>query len=152
MGWVSGGEIALAVVLLLACALIAGLFLRRRALSHGGVVVDCALRLPGAPDTGWITGIARYHDEDLEWFKVFSLSVRPKVVLGRRVARVESHRLLSPEEAEQLPGLDVVTRLSDPSLEARGRGSVELAMSRSSATALMSWMEASPPGLPRVIG
>lgn len=152
MGWLGDGETVLVVILVLVCVLLSGLFLRRRVLSRGGVVLDCALRRPDASASGWMTGMVRYREERLEWYKVFSLSVRPKVSLPRRTSRVVSHRLLEPNEVELLPGLDVVTRIEGPA-DASGRSqTVELGMSGAATTALMSWLEASPPGLPKVIG
>ena len=77
------------VVLTLVCVVIAMLpfallYLRRRWLTGQGGLFDCAYRRrEDATGAGWVLGVARYRGENLEWFRSFSLSMRPKMVFPR---------------------------------------------------------------------
>ena len=75
--------ITLGVIVLL-LAPFALLYLRRRWLTGQGGLFDCAYRLrEDATGAGWVLGVARYRGENLEWFRSFSLSMRPKMVFPR---------------------------------------------------------------------
>jgi Protein of unknown function (DUF2550) len=117
------------------------LIVRRRALQRRGGTFDCSLRLRSAPGgQGWVLGVGRYAGDRLEWYRVFSLSPRPRRVMSRRDLRVRGQR--TPEGREVvsvLPGAVVLEALE------RGR-LVELAMSQSALTGLLSWLESAPPG------
>ena len=117
------------------------LYLRRVGLQRGGGTIDLSLRLKAkTPGRGWVHGIGRFEGDDLAWYRVFSLSPRPRrrlcrrglAVLERREPRSEERRALSPEA--------VVLRLASRS------GEVEVAMSGSAMTGALSWLEATPPG------
>src|SRR5688572_11577462 len=75
-----------AVGVLLGLVLLYGLALvvRRRLLArHGGTFeLSCRVRPQGA-GRGWLLGLGRYSGDDLEWFRIFSLSPRPKRVWRR---------------------------------------------------------------------
>jgi hypothetical protein len=122
------------------------LVLRRRFLSRRGGTFDCSLRLrPAAnPRTGqgWTLGIARYSGDTLEWYRVFSYSLRPKRVLGRRELQVVDRR--DPQGAEVFSLLSgaVVVRCVGAG------GPVEFAMNEDTLTGFLSWVESSPPGIP----
>ena len=130
------------VALLLPVILLA---LRRRWLAASGWVVDCALRFKDAtPSSGWMVGVARFHDEDLEWYRVFSFDVRPRVLIRRGESVTSPTRLPTQSEASVLYGeqriVDIKTGGSGPS--------VSLAMSPEDMMAFLSWSEASAPGDP----
>jgi hypothetical protein len=109
---VGGGALALdgawllaafLVVLVLAAAGIAG---RRFLLERGGGTVECGLRRPNG---SWRLGVARYRGEELRWYGIFGLSVRPDEVFPRRDLAVISRRRPTAAEAATLgPGMIVV--------------------------------------------
>ena len=124
-------------VLLLGVALI----MRRRWLSRHGGTFELSYRARTTrPGRGWVLGLGRYAGDQLEWFRIFSLSPRPKRVWDRVTLSYVDRR--EPEGVEQLslyPG-HVVIRCETPS------GDVELALGPSSLMGFQSWLEASPPG------
>ena len=174
-----GGALALDAAWLLAALLLVlilvavGIAARRFLLERGGGTVECGLRKGSGP---WRLGLASYQLEDLYWFGVFRMSMRPEETFPRRDLSVVSRRLPSNAEAASLgPGMIVVEcQLGEGSPEGRdlpgpgsgpdgsgsgsgsgsGRGSgsggaeamVELALAESALTGLLAWLEAAPPG------
>ena len=117
------------------------LIARRRVLARRGGTFDCSLRLrDGAQGKGWVLGIARYAGDALEWYRVFSYSMRPRRALGRRELQVLGRREPTGVEAFALLADAVVVRCRD-----RDRP-VELAMSEQHLTGFLSWVESAPPG------
>ena len=94
---------AFLVILVLAAASIAA---RRFLLERGGGTVECGLR-KGAGS--WRLGLASYQREELCWFGIFGLSMRPDEVFPRRDLTLVSRRLPTDAEAASLgPGMIVV--------------------------------------------
>lgn len=94
---------AFLVVLVLAAA---GIAARRFLLERGGGTVECGLRRQNG---SWRLGVARYRGEELRWYGIFGLSVRPDEVFPRRDLTVVSRRLPTEAEAVSLgPGMIVV--------------------------------------------
>lgn len=142
-GWLGlAGIIALVVVLLvLPLVLLAG---RRRWLARQGGTFECSLRLPNsAPGAGWVLGVGRYNDENLEWFRFFSFSFKPRRSFVRTAVSVLETRQPDPVEAVSLYAGQVIVRLE-------GTGSAaeewQLGMAPESLTGMLSWLEAAPPG------
>lgn len=146
---------AFLVILVLAAA---GIAARRFLLDRGGGTVECGLRKENG---SWRLGVARYRGEELRWYGIFGLSVRPDEVLPRRDLELVSRRLPTEAEAASLgPGMIVVEcRLGEDisqfgtvasgSEAGPAPGSVvtvELALGESALTGLLSWLEAAPPG------
>lgn len=151
MGWLGAVEGLVALGVVLVVAPVIGLFLRRRWLSTRGGVFDCALRLrTDGSGTGWATGLARYEAEQLQWFRTFSLSLRPKLVLWRDDTTSAGTRAPAAAEAVVLFSDDQILRLR--SRQPGHPRVIEMAMSSSSVTGLMSWLEAAPPGGDRYDG
>jgi hypothetical protein len=125
---------AFLVILILAAGVIA---IRRFLLERGGGTVECGLRKGSG---SWRLGLASYQREELCWFGIFGLSVRPHEVFPRRDLTVVSRRLPTDAEAATLgPGMIVV--------ECKlGEDQVELAMGEAALTGLLAWLEAAPPG------
>jgi uncharacterized protein DUF2550 len=92
---------AFLVILLLAAA---GIAARRFLLERGGGTVECGLRRQNG---SWRLGVARYRGEELRWYGIFGLSVRPDEVFPRRDLTVVSRRLPTEAEAASL-GPDMV--------------------------------------------
>jgi hypothetical protein len=128
-------------VLLLVLALGVALILRRRWLSRHGGTFELSYRARASqPGRGWLLGLGRYTGDRLEWFRIFSLSPRPKMVWQRSTLNYVERR--DPEGVEQLslyPG-HVVIRCETPA------GDVEMALGSSSLMGFQSWLEAAPPG------
>lgn len=135
---------AIDVVIVLAVLItpLVWLLLRRRWLTRQGGLFDCGLRFHHKKDTSrWVLGVARYTGEYLEWFPVFSASFRPKLRVYRPTASVIDQRRPEYDEAANVYGGSQIVMLRDSS-----GISWELAMSSSSLTGLMSWLESAPPG------
>lgn len=128
--------------LLLLCVLYgAGLIVRRRLLSrHGGTFELSHRYRTDVPERGWVLGLGRYSGETLEWFRVFTLSPRPKRSWNRDDLQYDGQRApLGAEQASLYPDHLVIGCQSSSGL-------VELAMSISSLTGFQAWLEAMPPG------
>lgn len=125
---------------------VVAVLVRRVGLQRAGGTVELSLRLkrPGH-GRGWVNGVGRFVGDELRWYRVFSLSPRPRRRYSRRDLEVLRRR--DPSGAEHRALLDgaVVVECSS------GGRPVELAMSRSTATGFLAWLEATPPGatLPR---
>jgi hypothetical protein len=132
----SAGSVLL-LILLYGLALV----VRRRLLSRHGGTFELSLRLRDAqPGHGWVLGLGRYAGGRVEWFRIFSLSPRPKRLWLRSQLAYESQR--EPEGTETFTlyaeHVVVVCRTTD--------GPVQMAMSPSALTGLQSWLESAPPG------
>lgn len=127
--------------LLLALLYGIALIVRRRLLARHGGTFELSYRARAEnPGRGWLLGIGRYSGQSLEWFRIFSLSPRPKRVWARDLLEYAGRR--SPAGAEEMSLYDghvvVACRYDDEPLE--------VAMSEASLTGFQSWLEAGPPG------
>lgn len=156
-GWLGAVE-ALGIVVVLAVALLALLAGRQRWLGRQGGTFECSLRLrTSTPGAGWALGVGRYNRGRLEWFRFFSLSVRPRQSFPRGGVRVLETRGPDLVEAVSLSADQRIVGLAvlDPEPTRGGATPVvppvetrrELAMSADSVTGLMAWLEAAPPGV-----
>jgi hypothetical protein len=119
----------------------AGLVARRSLLSRGFGSFDCSLRHETIRQrTGWTHGVARYQDDRLDWFRVFTARWRPAESLSRRRLVILDSRPPEPSDTHSgFPGW-VVVRC------AYGAVIVELAMSEPAFNGLAAWLESAPPG------
>jgi len=127
--------------LLVGAAVLAGLTLRRRWLAREGGAIEMSLRLkPRSQGRGWVLGVGRFVGDDLQWFRAFSLSTRPRRTLSRRGLEVRARRTpKGPEVLALQKGMEVV--------ELRTAGAkVEIALDSSALTGFLAWLEAQPPG------
>jgi hypothetical protein len=133
-------DLLLAVVLLLLVPFLA-VSLRRRVLARDGGAIELSLRLKNRRHGGgWVLGVGRYAGDDLQWFRVFSLSPRPRRTLSRRDLQVTRRRPpKGPESLALLKGVEVIE------LRSQG-GPVEIALDPSALTGFLAWLEARPPG------
>ena len=129
--------VLLGLVLLYGVALV----IRRRVLSRNGGTFELSYRVrPEKAGRGWLLGLGRYSGDDLEWFRIFSLSPRPKRVWRRPDLTFDGRR--EPEGVEQMslyPDHVVVQLLDAPT------GTLELAMGQPALTGFQAWLEAGPP-------
>lgn len=136
--WITG---ILGTLLLLLLAYAVALVLRRRAISRHGGTFELSLRRPGASaGHGWLLGLGRYSGDRLEYFRIFSLALRPKQVWQRDTLVYEGWREPEGPEVDALYAGHVVVSCTGPA------GAVELALGRESLMGLQSWLEARPPG------
>ena len=117
------------------------LIIRRRLLSRHGGTFELSYRVRSErAGRGWLLGLGRYSGDALEWFRIFSLSPRPKRVWQRDTLSYVDRREPEGRERMSLYPDHVVVVCSTPA------GKLELAMSRSSLTGLQAWLESGPPG------
>ena len=129
------------LALLLALLYGVGLIVRRRLLARHGGTFELSHRMrPTKPGRGWLLGIGRYSGDNLEWFRIFSLSPRPKRVWARDQLAYASRREPAGAEEVSLYAGHVVVGCT------YGDEHLELAMSEASLTGFQSWLEAGPPG------
>jgi hypothetical protein len=128
-------------LVLVAALLLLSISLRRRWLSREGGAIEMSLRLkPRSQGRGWVLGLGRFVGDDLQWFRVFSLSTRPRRTLTRQAMRVDKRRQpTGPESLALIKGMEVVELKSADT-------PVEIALDSSALTGFLAWLEASPPG------
>jgi hypothetical protein len=133
--------LALLLAFGLAVFLFVALVLRRSLLSRGFGSFDCSLRHETIRHrTPWTHGVARYEDDRLDWFRVFTGRWRPAESLSRRrLVILDSHQPEPSDTHSKFPGW-VVVRC------AYGAVIVELAMSEPAFNGLAAWLESGPPG------
>ena len=131
--------LVVAVVLVYGISLV----LRRRLLSRHGGTFELSHRM-GEVDAGasgsWVLGLGRYTGDDLEWFRVFTLSPRPKRTWRRSQLAFDEVRDPAPSERDVLYPDHLVVSCGSP------QGVVDLAMSRASLTGFQAWLESRTPG------
>ena len=122
------------------------LVVRRRWIARSGGTFDLSLRdgqhraRPDKVGRGWVLGVGRYSGDDLEFFRIFSVSPRAMQVLDRGTLLYRGQRPPDGPEAHALYAGHVVVRLDRP------QGPVELAMAEDALTGFRAWLEAAPPG------
>ncbi|CAN5754891.1 DUF2550 domain-containing protein [soil metagenome] len=128
------------VLLLLAAVVFGGLIVRRRWLTRGEPTFDMSVRTDARQGSrGWTLGVGRYQGDRLEWFRVFSLSLRPKRVFDRRAMQLGDRRTPQGAEAYALFSGHLVVETCTFDQE------VEVALSPDSFTGLLVWLESAPP-------
>lgn len=134
-------EVILAAIAALVVVPFASIWLRRRFLSRDGGAIEMSFRLkPKNQGRGWVLGVGRFVGDDLQWFRVFSLSSRPRRTLSRRDLEVRTRRVpKGPEALSLLKGAEVVELHSST-------GRIEIALDPSALTGFLAWLEARPPG------
>lgn len=138
IAWVAVVLVVAAIVL---AAALGVLYLRRGFLQREGGF-DLCMRV-GSEDGwagGWIFGVGRYRGEQVEWFRTFSFSLRPKRSIRRGELAVSNRREPDAEEDFELPTGHVILVCTE------GPTTVEVSMTEPASTAFLSWLEAAPPG------
>jgi hypothetical protein len=143
----AGGRLALdagwllVIVLVIALAAATGIAVRRTLIERGGGSVECGLRR--TVDRRWRMGLAAYQPDELRWYPIFGLGLRPGEVFSRRTLSVVSRRPADPVEITSV-GSGAVVVECDIGQGAEQR--VELALSDDALTGFLAWLEAAPPG------
>ena len=86
------------------------------------------------------------HGDQLEWFRIFSFSTRPKYVFDRTMSVGERRTPHGAEAFSLYAGHVVVAVRLDTGQ------SIELAMSHNALMGFLAWTEAAPPGYDRMMG
>lgn len=129
-----------AVLLIVALLLLIALFGRRELFARGRGAIELYMRLHQRPrGGGWSPGFAQFHGDEMRWFRIFSLALRPRRRLSRRGLTVEGRRSPTAEEAQLVPAEWVVLRCVS-----EGRP-IELAMPRHTVAGFLSWLESVTP-------
>jgi hypothetical protein len=132
--WIGIGVLALFVALV-------ALFIRRALVTRSGGIIRLSVRVSTMLDgRGWSPGFARFVDDELRWYRMFSFAIRPKRVLFRNGLVVDRRRLPEGQEKLIMPADWVILRCTSH------QAPVEIAMARSTVTGFLSWLEAAPPG------
>jgi hypothetical protein len=135
--WLADSSGGLLLVLLYPVALV----VRRRWIARNGGTFEFSVRLRSRrPGRGWTLGVARYTGDSLEWFRVFSLAPRPRLVYRRSELEYVGRR--DPEGAESYSLYSGHIVVSCRTLA----GLAEFAMSPSALTGFLAWLESAPPG------
>src|SRR5262245_37164672 len=117
------------------------LVVRRRLLARYGGTFDLSVRVRSQrPGRGWVLGVGRYNNDALEWFRIFSLSLRPAQTYRRNSLEVGQRRSAQGAEEYALYDDAIVVECF------YADQSVELAMTEAALTGLLAWLEAAPPG------
>lgn len=128
--------VGLACLLLVIVVLMAGLVLRRRVISHGEPMSLMAI----SRHSGWRLGMIRLTTDNVQWFPLIGVGLRPKHVWCRAELDLGAPGPLSGTRP---------LAITDP-VEVRctaGGCHFLLIVARGDYTALRSWSESSPPGL-----
>jgi len=136
--WILDGVLlALVILFLYGVALV----VRRRMLARNGATFELSHRARSdRTGRGWVLGIGRYAGDRLEWFRIFSLSPRPRRVWDRNRVEYAGRRESEGSEHLALYTDHVIVTLDS------SQGVIELAMSPESLMGFQAWVEAKPPG------
>ena len=130
---------ALVVVLFLLPMI--GLLVRRRVLARSGGTFDMSInRHVAGTWKGWTLGLAVYRETELEWYRTFSLSLRPRYRFIRGDVRIDGRREPEGREVHAIHAGHLIVGTHNAS------DVKQLAMSANALTGLLSWLESSPPG------
>lgn len=139
------------VALVLCCAvfLLFVIDFRRRLLLRGGGAVHMSLLARGRIGRRWSMGVGRYGGDQLQWYRVLTLSPRPAHVLPRGEIEVSGQHATAGTEswAVQAGSVIIECRYRDGEADADAPvDQVQIAMHSEAVTGFLSWIESSPPG------
>ncbi|HLT10637.1 MAG TPA: DUF2550 domain-containing protein [Micromonosporaceae bacterium] len=139
--------------ILVALACLIAIFIRREIISRAGGTIDMNMRLSTlVPGRGWAPGLGRFGGSELRWYRLFSLSIRPRRVLPRgSLSIVERRPPQGPERYAMPEGWTIVRctgtvngPLGRSGASRAGDESIELALAESAYAGLVSWLESAP--------
>ena len=117
------------------------LVIRRRLISRHGGTFEFSIRVRSTKaGRGWVLGVGRYTGDMLEWFRIFSLALRPKLTYQRSELEYVGRRDPVGPESYSLYAGHIVVECTTPS------GLLEVAMSPEALTGFLAWLESAPPG------
>jgi hypothetical protein len=132
---------AAGALLLLALLYGIALVVRRRWISRDGGTFEFSVRVRSErAGRGWVLGVGRYSADHLEWFRIFSLSPRPRLRFSRSDLEYVGRRDPEGAESYSLYSGHTIVMCTCPN------GPLEVAMSPQALTGFLAWLEAAPPG------
>ena len=114
-----------------------GVLVRLRYLAGQVGSFECAMRLPGGQR--WLSGVASFRLDSLQWYRLMSLSTRPSRVWRRLDLE------LSAAKRRREQGRVVEVHCVDATA---GSDGFDLAMMEESHSALVAWVESAAPEQP----
>jgi hypothetical protein len=140
---------AAGIVLVLVLFGLVLIFARREFIARRGGTIGMSMRLSTyVPGRGWAPGLASFTGDELRWYRLFSLGLRPRRVLVRHNLKVDLRRPPEGPERLTMPENWIVLRCSAVSRSAYSRerdDAVELALAESAVSGFLSWIESAPP-------
>jgi hypothetical protein len=131
----------LGLVVLLTVSGLVGLAVRRRLITRRGGTFDMSInRRAGEAPVGWTLGVAVYGPDTLDWYRTFSVRLRPRYRFVRGEVQVEGRRRPTGAEAHAVHAGHLIVTTSNATEVC------QFAMSPSALTGLLAWLESSPPG------
>lgn len=138
--WLWAVDLVLAAIAF-TVVLLAVLVLRRRYLARTLGAFDLSInKRDGASAQGWTLGLAVYRGSTLEWYRTFSLRLRPAYRFSRDAMAVDGRRDPVGGEVHAVHDGHVVVATRNPTPVQ------QLALTPAALTGLLAWLEASPPG------
>lgn len=96
----------------------------------------------GGPGVGWVLGFARYRGDRLDWYRAFSLALRPSRSFSRAGTSWQRRRVATALEEVVLFDNSWIVTIKD-----RFTGHEHnLAIDLENVLGLMAWLESAPPG------
>ena len=96
----------------------------------------------GGPGVGWVLGFARYRGDRLDWYRAFSLALRPSRSFSRAGTSWQRRRVATALEEVVLFDNSWIVTIKDRFSEHEHN----LAMDLDNVLGLMAWLESAPPG------
>lgn len=137
--WLWGVD-ALALVLVLLGTAAAFVVIRRRIAGRRGSFDLSVNRRSETGAHGWVIGVGSFRGDTLNWYRTFSFAWWPRYVFRRGELEVLGRREPTGTEVHALDQGDVIIEVQHRS------GIHQMAMSSSSLTGLLAWLESKPPG------
>ena len=131
------GWMIVAIVAVTLMLLTGGFLVRLRYLAGQVGSFECAMRLPGGQR--WLSGVASFRLDSLEWYRLVSFSTRP----SRSWSRLNLE--LSEVRRRREQGRVVEVHCVDATRSPEG---FDLAMMEESHSALIAWVESASPEQP----
>ena len=129
------------VLVVLSVLSLLGLAVRRRYLTRRGSTFDMSInRRTGSSASGWTLGVAVYRADTLDWYRTFSVRLRPSYRFVRGEVHVEGRRRPEGAEAHAVHSGHLIVSTSNAT------DVQQFSMSPDSLTGLLAWLESSPPG------
>jgi len=129
------------LLLVLIVVYLGAIVTRRRWIGRHGGTFEFSLRLTlEGTGGGWAMGIGRFSGDHLEWFRTFSIVLRPARTWTRDELHYAGRRERTEDDEHSVYADHVIVRCDGP------KGPLEFAMPLTAVTGFLAWLEASPPG------
>jgi hypothetical protein len=133
--------VGIAAIILLAGLVV--IFARREIIARRGGTIGMSMRLSTmVQGRGWAPGLGRFTAEDLRWYRLFSVGLRPRRVLSRHGLEILERRRPEGAERHVVPDGWIVVRCKGATRSSES--AVELAIAESALSGFLSWVESAP--------